>query len=80
LYAWYSNAVANHPRWQYQPTFKSLDVKPLEMNGREIGLKKDFKNLDFVEIYDAGLFSPGDKPAEVSFTIHSWFDDGIKST
>ena len=50
------------------------------MNGREIGLKKDFKILDFVEIYDAGLFSSGDKPAEVLFTIHSWFDGGIKST
>ncbi|KAL6355480.1 hypothetical protein LRP88_11073 [Fusarium phalaenopsidis] len=56
---WYSNAagqreLADHLRWQHQPTFKSLDVKPLKMNGRKIRLKKDFKHLDFVDIYDAG--------------------------
>ncbi|KAJ4183429.1 hypothetical protein NW767_013597 [Fusarium falciforme] len=75
MYAWYTNAagereLTNHLRWRRQSTLKSLDVKSLKMNGREIGLKKDFKNLDFVEIYDAGHLSPGDKPAEVSFMIH----------
>lgn len=56
------NWMLNTP-WAHQEAFGKAPMLPWRINGVAVGESKQFKNFQFLKVYDAGHMTPTDQPS-----------------